>query len=162
MKKTALLVLPLFFLMVFLSNCEKQETEQITTANPEWLGESVEGRAGPPTECDCRLSSSLSSYSIHVCGLASNPAGSCTPASPTCIIPTSAGEATLSPSNLDFKVKEDEAFQLKNTGSSTFTGTLVCNTGNTTNVGISITLAAGAHKDYIADDDCDVAECSSQ
>ncbi|NRB47584.1 MAG: hypothetical protein HRU41_07910 [Saprospiraceae bacterium] len=93
-------------------------------------------KSAPP--CDCRLISRGSSYNINVCGqgVSSVP---CT-MSPC---PGSGTTRNLYSSNQDFLVSSGATFQLKNTGVTTFAGSVRCQSGSTTNLSYPVILAPG-------------------
>ncbi len=124
-----------------LTACEKHsyelETEmQLADKTAMEQEANISLKTAPP--CDCRLISRGGFYNINVCGqgVSSDP----------CTMSPCSGSGTtanLYPSNEDFLVSGGSTFQLTNTGTSTFAGSVRCQSGNTNNVGYTVVLAPG-------------------
>lgn len=126
-----------------LGACEKSTSElqvSIQTEDNRNLSGELEDlvpmATAPP--CNCRIISKGSFYNVNVCGqgVSSVPCSM----SPC---PGSGSTRNLYPGSENFLVSSGATFQLTNTGTSSFAGSVRCQTGNSAGLSYPVSLAPG-------------------
>lgn len=126
-----------------LGACEKSTSElqvSIQTEDNRNLSGELENlvpmATAPP--CNCRIISKGSFYNVNVCGqgVSSVPCSM----SPC---PGTGSTRNLYPGSEDFLVSSGATFQLANTGTSSFAGSVRCQTGNSAGLSYPVSLAPG-------------------